>query len=94
MQSIDGVNKTIYSALNSDAPKKPVGAGNEIQIIDDNVGQTGDVKLQRALDKAGFKSGLNKEEAKLKQKLAVEEALLKRKMRLNLKLVTGMYQLV
>lgn len=79
MQSIDGVNKTIYSALNSDAPKKPVGAGNEIQIIDDNVGQTGDVKLQRALDKAGFKSGLNKEEAKLKQKLAVEEALLKKK---------------
>jgi hypothetical protein len=79
MESVGGVNKTIYAPLNANAPKVPVGTGAEIQVIDDNVGQTGDVKLKRALEKAGFKSDLNKEEAKLKQKLAVEEALLKKK---------------
>ncbi len=79
MESVGGVNKTIYTPLNANAPKVPVGTGAEIQIIDDNVGQTGDLKLQRALKKLGFKSELTKEEAELKQKLAVEEALLKKK---------------
>ncbi len=79
MQSVGNVNKTIYTPLNANAPKVPVGTGAEIQIIDDNVGQTGDIKVQRKLEELGFKSKLNKEEAELKKKLAVEEALLKKK---------------
>lgn len=79
MMTVGNESKAVYANINPKGPAKPEGKGAELQVIDDNVGQTGDIKLQRALEKLQLGSDLRKSEEKLKTKLAVEEALNKKK---------------
>jgi len=79
MMTVGNKSKAVYANINPKGPAEPEGKGAELQVIDDNVGQTGDIKLQRALEKLQLGSDLRKSEEKLKTKLAVEEALNKKK---------------
>ena len=79
MMTVNGESKAVYANINPKGPKEPEGTGAELQVIDDNVGQTGDIKLQRALDKLKEASKLRKQENEQKKELAIEEALNKKK---------------
>lgn len=79
MMTVNGESKAIYANLNPKGPKEPTGEGTVLEVIDNPVGATGSVELQRAIKRLEAASDFRKQENEQKKELAIEEALNKKK---------------